>query len=85
MSSGLIIEAVAATRYLFGEPPALGMVTFVNTDKVRPKRDPGRCYLRAGWRNVGFTKGGLVALQQLPADMPAPAAPIGEFALGGAA
>ena len=85
LSSELITEAVAATRFLFGEPPALGMVTFVNADKVRPKRDPGRCYLRAGWTRVGFTKGGLVALQLLPADMPAPAAPIGELALGSVA
>ena len=47
------------------------MITFVDTKKTRRKRDPGRCYLRAGFRNVGFTKGGLVALQLLPADMPA--------------
>src|SRR5438105_2061129 len=28
LSSELILEAVAATRWHFGEPPALGMVTF---------------------------------------------------------
>lgn len=37
-----------------------------------PKRDAGRCYLRAGFKNCGMTKGGLVALQLLPADMPQP-------------
>lgn len=79
LSSELITEAVAATRYLFGEPPALGMVTFVNADKVRHKRDPGRCYIRAGWTRVGATKGGLVALQLLPADMPLALAPVGEL------
>ena len=47
-------------------------VTFVNRDKVRPKRDPGRCFLRAGFKAVGETKGGLVALQLLPCDMPEP-------------
>lgn len=71
LSSELIVEAVAATRAFFGDPPALGMVTFVDPSKTRRKRDPGRCYLRAGFRHVGFTKGGLVALQLLPADMPA--------------
>ena len=69
LSSELIREAVAATRY-FWTPPDLGMVTFVDTKKTRKKRDPGRCYLRAGFKNCGMTKGGLVALQMLPADMP---------------
>jgi hypothetical protein len=79
LSSLLIRDAVAATRHLFGEAPSLGMVTFVDRDKTRPKRDPGYCYLRAGFRNVGFTKGGLVALQLLPHEMPPAIAPIGEF------
>jgi hypothetical protein len=71
LSSELIREAVAATRAIW-EPPALGMVTFVDAGKVRHKRDPGRCYLRAGFERVGHTKGGLVALQLLPAAMPDP-------------
>lgn len=70
LSSELIREAVAATKAEYGTPPELGMITFVNTTKVRRKRDFGRCYLRAGFRHVGFTKGGLVALQLLPAEMP---------------
>jgi hypothetical protein len=48
LSSELITEAVAVTRFLFGEPPALGIVTFVNREKTRRKRDPGRCYRKAG-------------------------------------
>jgi hypothetical protein len=52
----------------------LGMVTFVDPTQTRRKRDPGRCFRRAGFRAVGFTKGGLVALQMLPAEMPGPAA-----------
>lgn len=76
LSSELIAKAVAATRAVFGDPPALGIVTFVDPKKTRAKRDPGRCYRRAGWREVGRTrKAGLVALQLLPADMPAPCAP----------
>ena len=72
LSSDLIREAVAATLAEWPEPPALGMVTFVDADKVRHKRDPGRCYLRAGFRHVGFTKGGLLAFQLLPDEMPDP-------------
>jgi hypothetical protein len=76
LSSALIRAAVAATRWRYGEPPVRGMVTFVDAAKVRRKRDPGRCYLRAGFRNVGQTKGGLVALQLAVADMPEPEAPV---------
>ena len=72
LSSELILEAVAHTRHVWPDVPDLGMVTFVHADKVRRKRDPGRCYLRAGFRNVGHTKGGLVALQLLPDEMPHP-------------
>lgn len=32
--------------------------TYVDPKKVRRKRDPGRCFLRAGWRHAGWTKGG---------------------------
>lgn len=58
LASELIREAVAATRAMWPEVPALGMVTFVDAGKVRHKRDPGRCYLRAGFRRVGKTGGG---------------------------
>lgn len=75
LSSELIGQAVAATRSLWPHVPEIGMITFVNRDKVRPKRDPGRCYRKAGFRPVGETEGGLVALQLLPAAMPAPLAP----------
>ena len=77
LSSDLIRQAVAATCAVFREPPALGFVTFVDPEKTRRKRDPGRCYRRAGWRLCGRTKAGLVALQQLPAEMPAADPPIG--------
>jgi hypothetical protein len=77
LSSELIREAVAATRHRWPAVPALGMVTFVNADKVRHKRDPGRCYVKAGFRRVGTTKGGLIALQLLPCDMPDACTPIG--------
>jgi hypothetical protein len=77
LSSDLIRQAVAVTLQIWPVPPDLGMVTFVDPAKVRHKRDPGRCFLKAGFRRVGFTQGGLVALQVLPDAMPDPAAPIG--------
>lgn len=72
LSSELIREAVAATRAVW-DPPELGLITFVDAGKVRRKRDPGYCYLCAGFERVGMTKGGLVALQLLPKAMPDPA------------
>lgn len=72
LSSELIREAVALTVGHWPEVPDLGMVTFVDADKTRRKRDPGRCYRRAGFEHVGFTKGGLWAFRMLPADMPDP-------------
>lgn len=77
LSSDLIRAAVAATRSHFGVPPELGMVSFIDLTKVRHKRDPGRCYRKAGFRPVGYTKGGLLALQLLPEDMPEPDMPAG--------
>ena len=69
-ASDMIRAAVAHTRWKWPEVPALGMVTFVDRTKVRHKRDPGRCYLRAGFVRVGETKGGLLAFQLRPDDMP---------------
>jgi len=77
LSSALIVEAVAATRWRWPDPPALGMVTFVDASKVRRKRDPGRCFRKAGFRPCGETRGGLMALRLAPEDMPAAEAPVG--------
>lgn len=71
LSSELIVEAVAATCAFYGAPPKQGMITFVDPEKTRHKRDPGRCYRKAGFRVVGETaKEGLVALQLAPSEMP---------------
>lgn len=69
LSSELIREAVQVTRSVWPAPP-LGIITFVDADKTRRKRDPGRCYRKAGFKHAGFTKAGLWAFQLLPADMP---------------
>lgn len=75
-ASGLITEAIAATRSIW-DPPDLGMVTFVDPTvvpgvPVRGERIYGYSYRKAGFKHVGFTKGGLWAWQILPADMPPP-------------
>jgi len=75
-ASDLIQQAVAATRAHYGEPPAIGMVTFVDRDQVKPTMVRGEkvwgwTYRKAGFVPCGETKGGLLALQLLPAAMPA--------------
>lgn len=89
LSSDLIREAIAVTRTFFEVPP-LGIVTFVDKGEIR-STNPGCCYKFAGFRKAicpnhmikvqdcaacnGQTRGGLVALQMLPGDMPEPAEP----------
>lgn len=86
-ASDLILEAVAATRYIFGDPPAEGLVSFVDAREVPVVRRRGEalvgyCYLKAGFDHVGFTKDRSLWVWHLPPDrMPGPAAPSGEFDL----
>jgi hypothetical protein len=77
LSSTLIRQAVAATRWTWPDVPALGMVTFVDRSKTKSKKDPGYCYLMAGFKPCGKTQGGLVALQLLPDSMPEAEMPMG--------
>lgn len=93
LSSDLIRQAVSATRWYWPSVPSLGMVTFVDAAKTRRKRDPGRCFRRAGFTDAecplhtvrldgcpacaSRTVGGLVALQLRPPDMPDPLPPCG--------
>lgn len=84
MASDLIIQALAATRYAFGEPPELGMVTFIDRTKVKPTKRRGKdhfglVYEKAGFKPVGETKGGLLALQCLPYSMPEAERPLTEL------
>jgi hypothetical protein len=84
LSSELILEAVAATRWFHrntktwqGPEPELGMVTFVDPASVESK-NPGYCYQCAGFEKVGKTKmKEFLAYQMLPSDMPDPHAPLG--------
>lgn len=79
VASWMIRDAMAATRAVFGDPPPLGMVTFIDRNEVRPTIVRGRevygwTWMRAGFHVRGETKGGLLALGIAPEDMP-PAAP----------
>lgn len=74
LSSRLVGEAVAATAARFGNPPPGGFLTFVDSSKVA-SRNPGYCFLKAGFRRVGVTKKGLLVLKLAPALFPAPVAP----------
>lgn len=57
-SSALILEAerVAECRW-----PGERFYTYVNGSKVR-SHNPGCCFKKAGWKQTGMTKGGLVIL-----------------------
>ncbi len=74
-ASELIVEAVAATRAYYGEPPLLGMITFIDRSRVPPLHTRrgnvwGYTYRRAGFVDAGETEGGLLALQLWPDAMP---------------
>lgn len=76
-ASDLIRQAVAATLSYFDEPPEQGMVTFIDRDQVNPTMVRGVAtwgwtWRKAGFRYCGETKGGLLAFQLLPSDMPMP-------------
>jgi hypothetical protein len=83
-ASQLICEAVAATRSVMGEPPSLGMVTFIDRSRVKPTKVRGHdvwgwTYRKAGFVEVGETKGGLLALQLWPDAMPPSQRPLLEL------
>jgi hypothetical protein len=77
LASDMIRDAMAVMQTLYGPPPELGCVTFVDPRKVpgimeHGERIKGFCFHKAGFRIVGETKKGLLAWQMLPANMPAP-------------
>ena len=61
LSSDMIREATRRTyawwRGHYGALPRVPLTTEVDSSKVRRKRDPGRCFLRAGWRFVCVRNG----------------------------
>lgn len=79
LSSDLIREA---SELAFRRWPGERLLTFVNAEKIRSS-NPGFCFIAAGWRRCGFSKGGLVILEMLQdgwtdAPPPLPQATCGE-------
>ena len=78
LSSILIREAIAATRYAWGPMRSDGFITFVEPSSVRPTQKPGWCFRKAGFREIGRTKvRKLTVLQLTEADAPDPEPPMG--------
>lgn len=85
VASDMIAQAVAATRHHYGEPPPIGMITFVNRAKVRPTKVRGVdvygwSFRKAGFEEDGETVGGLLTLRLRPDRMPTPEPGRGEQA-----
>lgn len=81
LASELIVDAVAVTRWKYGEPPSLGFVSFIDRSKVRPMKRRGVdqwgwTWKRAGFVEVGETKAGLLVMQMMPEDMPEAMSPL---------
>jgi hypothetical protein len=51
-------------------PDARALFTYVDASQVRHKRDPGRCFLRAGFRYCGLTKSGKRILECVQSTSP---------------
>lgn len=66
LSSDLIREATRLTydywERHYGGRPTVPLTTEINANRTRPKRDPGYCFLRAGWRKIREHRG-LVVLE----------------------
>lgn len=54
LSSSLILEAEAFAWERW--PKESRLYTYVDRKKTRPKRDPGYCFIMAGWKPCGTTK-----------------------------
>lgn len=61
LSSELIRQADAIADHIW---PCERHYTFVNQTAVR-SANPGYCFIRAGWRRCGKTKGGLIVLERI--------------------
>jgi len=57
LSSELIREAVELSCAIWGPFPRDGFITYVRPDRVK-SRNPGYCYLMAGWKRCGSSSDG---------------------------
>ena len=80
LSSDLVRDALAATRWRWPEVPETGLVTFIDPRKVKPKAHPGYCFRVVGFKEIGRTKKGLIVLGIGLEDFPDPNAPLNSTA-----
>ena len=69
LSSALILDAerdLLAAGVTVGPD---GLITYVFDARVRRKRDPGRCFRKAGWRVTGRSADDRKTLLQKPVDL----------------
>lgn len=62
LASELVRQADAIADFAW---PGARHYTYVNAARVQ-SANPGFCFLRAGWRRCGHTKGGLLILERQP-------------------
>lgn len=65
LSSRMVEEAVAIAMDRW---PRERLYTYVNPEKIRSK-NPGTCFLKAGWKKCGKTKSGLDILEYVPGNL----------------
>jgi hypothetical protein len=65
-SSLLIRQADAIADFIW---PDRRHYTYVNPQAVR-SRNPGFCFIKAGWKRCGRTKGGLLILERIAVSVP---------------
>jgi len=66
LSSHLVAEADAIADCAW---PGERHYTYVRSEAVR-SRNPGWCFICAGWKRCGYTKAGLVILERMGDDCP---------------
>lgn len=82
LASQMILTALAVTRYVWGDPPADGLVSMIDPNKVRPtmvhgKKTWGWTWLKVGFQLVGKTKKkGLLIYRIPPESIPPPQPPV---------
>src|SRR5690242_20116992 len=56
--SGLLSSALILAAEEFAKLRWKGerFYTYVNVEKIKPKANPGYCFLKAGWKECGITK-----------------------------
>jgi hypothetical protein len=61
LSSDLVREADALAWRRWSDQ--IRHFTYVDASRIRHKRDPGRCFLRAGWRTCGVSTTGKLLME----------------------